>query len=444
MCSVEKKSVLSQCKSVAKKEGKMKLPKIQDADLKNKIVLIRVDHNVVKKGKIKDPYRIDASLDTIQYVISKGGKPILMTHVGRPRDKKTGEIDVSEKTSVKPIIEYLKKKTNLRFVTPENNINFQSLKIDSLIKELRNNKISGIYLPNTRWFEGEESGGEKTRMFGKELADLADVFVNDAFGSWQPHASTIEPTKYLPSYAGILMQKEIENLSKVLNPQRPLVAVIAGAKFDTKIGTLTSLLKMADHLVLGGVIYNAYLCAKYGFSIKGITDEDLKAAKEFLKFSDEFSDKILELPFIIESDVLEKKIVEKFRIRNIHETEPGTKLNFVLDVSAKSFELKQVKEIFLEARTIFVNAVMGFTPNFYEGTFSLNSLIDQNKNANKLFGGGDTLQEFKPLLPEIYQQALKDEKYYFFTGGGTVLKAIKEGTAFGLEPVKALMRERIL
>lgn len=422
----------------------MKLPKIQDADLKGKIVLIRVDHNVVKKGRIKDPYRIDASLDTIQYVISKGGKPILMTHVGRPRNKKTGEIEVSEETSVKPIIEYLKKKTSLIFVTPENNINFQSLKIDNLIKELRTNKISGIYLPNTRWFEGEESGGEKTRKFGKKLSNLADVFVNDAFGSWQPHASTIEPTKYLPSYAGILMQKEIENLSKVLTPQRPFLAVIAGSKFDTKIGTLTSLLKMADHLILGGVIYNAYLCAKYGFSIQGITEEDLKAAQEFLKYSDEFSDKILELPFIIESDVLDEKLEGKSRIRNIHEIKPGTKLNFILDVSAKSFELKKVKEIFLEARTIFVNAVMGFTPNFAEGTFALNSLIDQNKNANKLFGGGDTLQEFKTLLPEIYQQALKDEKYYFFTGGGTILKAVKEGTAFGLEPVKALMRKRIL
>ncbi len=421
----------------------MKLPKIQDADLKGKIVLIRVDHNVVKKGKIKDPYRIDVSLETIQYVISKGGKPILMTHVGRPRNKKTGEIEISDKTSVKPIIEYLKKKTNLILITPENDINFQNLKIDNLIKDLRNNKISGIYLPNTRWFEGEESSGEKTRKFGKELVDLADVFVNDAFGSWQPHASTIEPTKYLPSYAGILMQKEIENLSKVLNPQRTLVAVIAGSKFDTKIGTLTSLLKMADHLVLGGVIYNAYLCAKYGFSIQGITDEDLKAAQEFLRFSEKYSHKILELPFIIESDILDEKIAGKFRIRNICEIKSGTKLNFVLDVSARSFELKKVKEIFLEAQTIFVNAVMGFTPNFCEGTFSLNSLIDQNKNANKLFGGGDTLQEFKTLLPEIYQQALKDEKYYFFTGGGTILKAVKEGTAFGLEPVKALCKSNI-
>ena len=422
----------------------MKIPRIQDADLKDKIVLIRVDHNVVKKGKIKDPYRIDASLETVQYVISEGGKPILMTHVGRPRNKKTGEIEVSEKTSVKPIIEYLKKKTGLIFVTPENDMNFQSLKIDNLIKDLRNNKISGIYLPNTRWFEGEESGGDKTRKFGKELAGLADVFINDAFGSWQPHASTIEPTKYLPSYTGLLLQKEIENLSKVLNPKRPLLAVIAGSKFDTKIGTLTSLLKMADHLVLGGVIYNAYLCAKYGFSIRGITDEDLIAAQEFLKFSDTLSHKIIELPFIIESDVLEEKIAGKFRIRNIHELKPGSKLNFILDASTKSFELKKVKEIFLEAQTIFVNAVMGFTPYFTEGTFALNSMIDQNKNANKLFGGGDTLQEFKTLLTEIYNLALKDEKYYFFTGGGTILKAVKEGTAFGLEPVKALMKKIIL
>ena len=98
----------------------MKIPRIQDASLKDKIVLIRVDHNVVKKGRIKDPYRIDMSLETIHYVISKGGKPILMTHVGRPRNKKTGEIDISEKTSVKPIIEYLEKKKKLLKVIAPN------------------------------------------------------------------------------------------------------------------------------------------------------------------------------------------------------------------------------------------------------------------------------------------------------------------------------------
>ena len=96
-----------------------KIPQIQDADLKGKIVLIRVDHNVVKKGLIKDPYRIDASLDTIKLVLNNGGKPILMSHVGRPKDKKTGKIEISEKTSVKPIVQYLNNKLELTFITPE-------------------------------------------------------------------------------------------------------------------------------------------------------------------------------------------------------------------------------------------------------------------------------------------------------------------------------------
>jgi phosphoglycerate kinase len=419
------------------------IPKIQDAELKGRIVLIRVDHNVVKKGLIQDPYRIDASLDTIKLVLNNGGKPILMSHVGRPKDKKTGKIKISEKTSVQPIVQYLNNKLGLTFITLDiqntKDAGLSELSYRKELEKLKAGDVDGLYLPNTRWFAGEESKDEKTEKLARQMANLADVFVNDAFGSWQPHASTYNITKFLPSYAGLLMQKEIENLKRVLEPKRPFLAVVAGSKFDTKIGSLTALLKSADHLIIGGVIYNAFLCAKYGFRIKGISDEDIQAASEFVKLTEKYPGKIVEPLFIIESDLLEEKTEGSYRIHNIHDLKEGTELNYILDAAPRTFEEKHLQKILNSANTIFVNAVMGFTPHFGEGTIAMYGLIDKNKKAAKLFGGGDTLQEFKNLLPAIYQKALTDNKYYFFTGGGTILKAIKEGSAFGLEPVKALM-----
>lgn len=425
----------------------MKLPLIQHAKIKNKLVLIRVDHNVVKKGKIKDPYRIDASLPTIEFILKNGGKPIIMSHVGRPKDKKTGEIILNSNTSVKPIVEYLNQKMNKNFATPQMELpSTESLikpDYSHLISKLKNNEIDGIYLPNTRWFRDEEVKNEDRIALGKYLSSLADIFVNDAFGSWQPHASTIEPTKHLPSYAGFLMQREIENLSNVLTPKRPLIAVVAGSKFDTKIGPLTALLERADYLVLGGVLYNAYLCAKYGCSINGIDDDDIKSAKKFLKAVEKVPEKLIELPEIIESDLLDEKNINRIRVQNVDNLNEKTKLSYILDASASSFQTEKIKKIFQLGKTIFVNAVMGLIPNFSEGTVALNHIIDNNKNALKLFGGGDTLQEFKNLLPDIYNEALEDDKYYFFTGGGTILKAIQEGSAYELGPIKALLECKI-
>ena len=422
------------------------LRKIQEAKLQGKKVLIRVDHNVVKKGKIKDTYRIDASLPTIKYILENDAKPILMTHVGRPKDKKTGIINIGEETSVKPIVEYLKKTLKLNIET----IDFDKERADSItdlsdykteLDKLENGKIDILYLPNTRWFYGEEDKGQLKTKFGKDLASLGDIYVNDAFGSWQAHASTIEPTKYIPSYAGLLMQKEIENLHRVLSPIRPMTAVVAGSKFDTKIGPLSALLEKSDHLIVGGVLYNAYLCAKYGFNIKGITEKDVKDASEFVKLTQNYPGKLIELPYIVESDFLDKKEEGHYRTHNINELKKGAQLNYVLDVDPKSFLETDVKKALMNAKTIFVNAVMGFTPNFCDGTIALDMMLDKNYDANKFLGGGDTLQEFKNLLPDVYNDALKNEKFYLFTGGGTILKAIEENSALGLEPVKALLKK---
>ena len=421
-----------------------KLPLLQNMDVENKIVLLRVDHNVVKKGKIRDPYRIDQTIGTIFNIVERGGRPIIMTHVGRPRNKETGEIKIDDATSVKPIVDYLEHKLHTKVYLPDfKNISEKGIKsidtsVNLAIKQLKEKKLGAIYLPNTRWFEGEEANSTERNEFSLQLAGLADVFINDAFGSWQPHASTYDITKHLPSFAGYLMQQEILNLYNVIEPERPFVAVVAGAKYNTKIGPLYEIYKKVDKLILGGVIYNTYLCAKYDVEIKGINQSDIDSAKDLVEM-DKGKNKILELPIVFESDTMDGKFEGKYRLRNIKEFEKGTKLNHILDIAEQSFEDPGISEVLNSAKTIFVNAVMGFTPYFTEGSAALDRKIDQNTDAKKLYGGGDTLQEFKDLCPGLYLSVLDDSKYYFFTGGGTVLKAIEAGTPYGLEPVKALM-----
>jgi phosphoglycerate kinase len=428
-----------QSKNVSKR-----LPLIQDAELNDKVVLVRFDHNVVKKGVIRDPYRIDRTLGTLYNIVERGGRPILMTHVGRPRDKKTGDISCSPYNSVEPIVEYLRNKLNTDLYIPEFPVSERSgisgigESIYPPLEDLKSRKIGGIYLPNTRWFRGEEEKGFFRDNFAVQLANIADVYINDAFGSWQPHASTYDVTKYIPSYAGFLMQQEITNLNRVIEPERPFVAVVAGSKYDTKIGPLYAIYKKVDNLILGGVIYNAYLCAKYDVNIKGINETDIDAARELVQ-KDKRDKKIVELPFIVESDTLEGKIDGMYRTVSVKDLKPGHQYGYILDIDPASFKDKEVSGVILKARTVFVNAVMGFTPLFTSGSMALDETIDKNATALKMYGGGDTLQEFKNLCPGLYLSVIDNTQYYFFTGGGTVLTAIEQGSPYGLKPVQALM-----
>jgi phosphoglycerate kinase len=421
------------------------LPLIQDADLRGKVVLVRVDHNVVKDGQIRDPYRIDATLGTLYNIVERGGRFIIMTHVGRPRDKKTGHISVEDNTSVQPVVEYLERKLYTKFVVPKFPVDSEwgikeiDTSINLHIRDLLAHKIGGIYLPNTRWFQGEEDTGEKRNRFALQLAGLADVFVNDAFGSWQAHVSTFDITNYLPSFAGFLLQRELINLRHVLEPQRPFVAVVAGAKYDTKIGPLRQIYEKVDHLILGGIIYNTFLCAKYNIHVNGVSDSDIKAAKDLVK-QDSKAKKIVELPLVVESDIIDRRVEGKYRTVSIKDFKRGSEYGYFLDVAHESFDTSGVTEVISSAKTIFVNAVMGRTPHFFEGSEKLDQTIDQNRRAQKFYGGGDTLQEFKNLSPGLYLAAMDSAQYYFFTGGGTVLKAIEEGTPYGLDPVKALIK----
>ncbi len=417
---------------------------MQDADMREKVVLVRVDHNVVKKGKIKDPYRIEATLGTLYGIVEKGGRPIVMTHVGRPRDKKTGEIRCQESESVAPIVRYLENKLPIKIFlpqfTPQPKLGIAHIdpSIHEAIQELKQGRIGMIYLPNTRWFQGEQSKGQEREVFCQELAALADLFVNDAFGSWQPHVSTYDIARRLPSYAGALLQKELGHLHLVLEPVRPYVAVIAGAKYDTKIGPLRALYEKVDHMILGGLIYNTFLAAKYGVQIKGVSEEELELARELVDM-DEKEKKIVELPYLVASEAIDERVDGKWRTVSIKELAELEGDYYVVDVDPESFQLGQVKEVVLKAKTIFVNAVMGLMPYFYEGSKALYELVFSNDSARKFFGGGDTLQELKNLCPGHYLKGLDSHDTYYFTGGGSVLAAIEKDDPYHIKPVEALM-----
>jgi len=429
-------------------KGKLdpRLKLIQQADLKDKVVLLRVDHNVVKKGIIKDPYRIDATIGTLYAIAAAGGKPVLMSHVGRPRDKKTGMISCREDQSVLPIVRYLEQKLPVRIhpqeflIDPRKGITHIDDSIEPTLEGLRKGAFDMVYLPNSRWFAGEESKGPERDTLSTELAAMADIFVNDAFGSWSVAVSTYDVATRLPSYAGNLLQKEIANLYRVLEPERPFVGVVAGAKYDTKIGPLKALYNKVDHLILGGLMYNTFLSAKYGAAINGVSEEDKVLAKELVDL-DRAEGKILEMPMLVESDSTENRAEDGYRLVETARLKEGSRLQYILDVHEKSFQDPRVTEVIGSARTIFVNAVMGLMPLFFEGSRAFYRLINENTSASKLYAGGDTLQELRNLCPGIYMDGLDDPKTYYFTGGGSVLAAIEQGSPYKMKPFAALLGE---
>ncbi len=427
-------------------KGKLdpRLKLIQQAEMKDKVVLLRVDHNVVKKGVIKDPYRIDATIGTLYAIAAAGGKPILMSHVGRPRDKKTGTISCREEQSVLPIVRYLEQKLPVKIhpqefpIDPQKGIIHIDESIRPTLAALRRGDFDMIYLPNTRWFAGEQSKGTERDILSEEMADIADLFINDAFGSWGVAASTYDVATRLPSYAGNLLQKEISNLYRVLDPVRPFVGVVAGAKYDTKIGPLKALYNKVDHLILGGLMYNTFLSAKYGATIKGVSEEDKALAKELVDL-DRKEGKILEMPMLVESDIAGERTDGGYRRVETGQLKADSSLQYILDIHEESFLDPHIKEVMGSARTIFVNAVMGLMPLFFEGSRALYRLISENNAATKLYAGGDTLQELKNLCPGIYMAGLDDPKTYYFTGGGSVLAAIEQGSPYKMKPFEVLL-----
>lgn len=151
--------------------------------------------------------------------------------------------------------------------------------------------------------------------------------------------------------------------------------------------------------------------------------------------------KIIELPFIVENEGIETRTDKSWKVRDVRTLTAGAKLNYVLDVAAANFALEEIKAVFEKAGTVFVNAVMGYTALFPEGTMAMYRLIDSYGSCRKFYGGGDTIQDFKEYLPGVFIKAQNDVSYYFFTGGGAILDAIQQGSAFGMKPVQALLEK---
>jgi phosphoglycerate kinase len=152
--------------------------------------------------------------------------------------------------------------------------------------------------------------------------------------------------------------------------------------------------------------------------------------------------KIVELPYVVESEIMEGKLEGKYRTVSVGDFREGDEYGYILDIDPGSLEDRGVLDVILKARTIFINAVLGYTPHFTAGSEALGRTIDMNDESYKMYGGGDTLQELKNLCPRLYLSALDSSRYYFFTGGGTVLTAISAGSPYGLKPVEALMENR--
>jgi phosphoglycerate kinase len=201
---------------------------------------------------------------------------------------------------------------------------------------------------------------------------------------------------------------------------------------------LTEIYKKVDNLILGGIIYNTFLCAKYNIRMKGVEESDIELARGLVE-QDKVEKKIVELPMLVETDTLAGRFEGRYRTINVKEFAEGQQFGYVVDVDPASFEAPEVHKVLESAKTIFVNAVMGMMPAFWHGTSKMDEAIDRNSTAQKFFGGGDTLQEFKSLWPGLYQAALDSAKYYLFTGGGTVLKVLEEGDPFSLPTVRALI-----
>ncbi|PIS31967.1 MAG: phosphoglycerate kinase, partial [Candidatus Portnoybacteria bacterium CG08_land_8_20_14_0_20_40_83] len=245
-------------------------------NLSGKKVLVRNDFNITidKDGKILDDFRIRASLPTIKYLLEQNAKIILSSHFARPEGK---IIELMRLQSVqKRLSEYL----GLPIKKADDCVGAE---VENLVNQLNSGEI--LLLENLRFHPEEEANDDE---FAKKLAALAEIYVNDAFGaSHRAHASIVNITKYLPSYAGLLLQKEIEVLSKVLlNPERPLTVVIGGAKISTKMKLIEEYLKRADHIILGGALANTVLHAQ-GIAVgKSLIEEEVIPELKKLQLTD--------------------------------------------------------------------------------------------------------------------------------------------------------------
>ncbi|MDD4066704.1 MAG: phosphoglycerate kinase [Clostridia bacterium] len=384
---------------------------IEDIDVKNKKVLVRCDFNVPQDddGNITDDKRIVESLKTIKYLIDNNAKIILCSHLGRPK----GEFN--EKYSLKPIAKRLSELLNIKVKMATDVIGENAKK---LVSELNDGEV--MLLENVRFHKEEE---ENDLIFAKELANFAEIYVNDAFGTaHRAHASTAGVANYLPAVAGYLIEKEIDILGGVLdNPQRPFVAILGGKKVSDKIGVIENLINKADSIIIGGGMAYTFFKAQ-GFEIgKSICEEDrLELAKELLEKANSKNVKIL-LPvdIVCTNEISENGNAITVEANNIPADFIG------VDIGEKTIEV--FAHELEKAKTIMWNGPMGVfeIDKFAKGTNAIARVL-ANLDAITIIGGGDSASA-------IEKCGLADKMTHISTGGGASLEYIEGKVLPGIE-----------
>ncbi|MDA7469700.1 phosphoglycerate kinase [Candidatus Pelagibacter ubique] len=351
---------------------------IQDeTNLNQKKVLLRLDLNVpLDNGKITDTTRIDKILPTINFLLKNEAKIIILSHVGRPKGKVVSEL------SLKPICEDLKNKLNenIRLISK----NIKEINSNDLFNE-QDEKI--VTLENLRFYEEEE---KNDNGFAKHLASLADIYVNDAFScSHRAHASIFEITKFIPSYAGLQLNLEIDALTKITSEiQRPITCIIGGSKISSKIDIIKNLIAKFDNIIIVGGMANNLLRNK-GYEIgKSIQEDNCdKIIEEIFSLSKKENCKI-----IYPEDVVVGKSLEGSA--EIKELNNISKDELILDIGPKT--IKAINLLIEESSTILWNGPAGYfeNPNFAKGSIEIaKKIIEKNKNNTiySVAGGGDTV-----------------------------------------------------
>ncbi len=386
-------------------------------DFKDKKALIRVDFNVPldkKTFKITDDTRIRAALPTIKKILKDGGAAILMSHLGRPgkKLKEDGSVDVERFTLqhvVKHVAKLLKTKVHFCPVTV-------GKQAEKMAKELPMGEV--LIVENTR-FQSEEKKGDEA--FAKKLAKLGDVYINDAFGTaHRAHASTTTVAKYFKKGKkafGFLMEKEIENANRVLHdPERPLTAIIGGAKVSDKILLLEKLIDFADNIIVGGGMAYTFLKAQGGNIGKSLCEEDrMKLANKLVAKAKKKGVKLL-LPkdSVTADDFSNDANIKTKYSKRIPKDWMG------LDIGEKAVE--DFSKVIKNSKTILWNGPMGVfeMTNFANGTkaIALAVAAATKKGAFSLVGGGDS-------VAAVSQMKLDDDVSYVSTGGGAMLEFLE-------------------
>ncbi len=374
---------------------------VEDIDVRGKKVLVRCDFNVPfdDDGNISDTKRIDESLKTIKYLLKNDAKVILCSHLGRPK----GEFNL--KFSLKPVREYLTKVLDTKVIMA---IDVNRAK--SLTASLKPGEV--VLLENVR-FHKEETENDKN--FARELASMADIFVNDAFGTaHRAHASTAGVAEFLPSVCGYLIEKELKVMGKAIsNPKRPFAAVLGGAKVSDKIGVINNLCDKVDILIIGGGMSYTFMKAQ-GYSVgTSLCEEDkLYLAKELMEKAKKNNVKFL-LP-------LDYKVTKEFKedaeamIVDCDKIPDGY---MGMDIGPKTQEL--FSDALSEAATVVWNGPMGVFEweNFASGTECIAKVLAKS-NAISIIGGGDSAAAIEKL-------GFADKMTHISTGGGASLEFLE-------------------